>query len=228
MIMALALLAGIANPATYLLPISQELAKEWPGNRTVTVVCHGHSVPAGYFATPVVQTMDAYPHLLHAALSRRFPHAVINVIVTAIGGENSISGEARFARDVSPLRPDVVTIDYSLNDRGLDMAKAEQAWTSMVREAKAAGARVLLLTPTPDLGSNILDEGDVLSRHAAQVRRIAAREEVGLVDSYVLFQDLAKRSEKLETYMSQSNHPNRKGHEQVSKAILDWFPEVRK
>ena len=35
------------------------------------------SVPAGYFKTPEVDTMNSYPHLLHAALAARFPHAVI-------------------------------------------------------------------------------------------------------------------------------------------------------
>ena len=48
---------------------------------------------------------------------QQFPHAVLNVIVTAIGGEDSIAGAARFERDVLALRPAVVTIDYALNDR---------------------------------------------------------------------------------------------------------------
>lgn len=39
-----------------------------------------------------VQTFDADPHLLHVGLKDRFPLAVINVIVTAIGGESSESG----------------------------------------------------------------------------------------------------------------------------------------
>src|SRR5579859_8078950 len=70
------------DPQTYLANVCAELSKSWPTNRTVTIVCHGHSVPAGYFKTPTVQTFDAYPYLLHRGLSERFPHAVINVIVT--------------------------------------------------------------------------------------------------------------------------------------------------
>ena len=58
------------------------------------MVAHGHSVPAGYFKTPVVQTFDAYPHLPHKALNERYAHAVINVIVTVMGGEDSVSGAA--------------------------------------------------------------------------------------------------------------------------------------
>ena len=102
---------AIADERTYLADVCAELSKSWPANRTVNIVCHGHSVPAGYAKTPAVQTFDAYPFLLHRGLNERFPHAVVNVIVTAIGGENSEQGAKRFARDVLSMRPDVVTID---------------------------------------------------------------------------------------------------------------------
>ena len=118
-----------ADPGTYLTSIAEELKVAWPNNRTVNIVCHGHSVPAGYFKTPLVDTFNAYPHLWHRALKERFPHAVINVINTSIGGESSDRGAARFASEVLTHRPDIVTIDYSLNDRriGLDAGMQSDA-----------------------------------------------------------------------------------------------------
>ena len=80
---------AVAAQASYMKGITAALHAQWPHNRTINIVCHGHSVPAGYFATPVVDTFNAYPHLLHKALKERSPYAVINVIVTAIGGECS-------------------------------------------------------------------------------------------------------------------------------------------
>src|SRR4030095_13416802 len=77
------LFAQVAEPMNYLQPVVLELKRAWPTNRRVNVVCHGHSVPAGYFKTPVVDTFHAYPHLLHVAVKDRFPRAVVNVIVTA-------------------------------------------------------------------------------------------------------------------------------------------------
>jgi len=41
------------------------------------------------------------------------------VICTAIGGENSSAGARRFESDVLVHKPDVLFIDYALNDRGL-------------------------------------------------------------------------------------------------------------
>jgi len=117
---------------SYLADILALLKTDWPENRAVNIVCHGHSVPAGYFETPVVDAMNAYPHLLRAGLAARFPHAVINVIVTAIGGETSEGGAARFEQEVLTHRPDVLTIDYGLNDRSIGLEKALTAWKRMI------------------------------------------------------------------------------------------------
>jgi acyl-CoA thioesterase I len=216
---------GVAGKATYLKDTVALLQKQWPGNRTVNVVCHGHSVPAGYFVTPVVDTFNAYPHLLHKGLNKAFPYSVVNVIVTAIGGEQSESGAERFDRDVLSLRPDVVTIDYALNDRGIGLERAKKAWTVMIEKAKKTGVKVILLTPTGDLSSNIDDPNDPLNQHAAQIRALAAEHNVGLVDSLALFKRYVKRGGKLQEIMSQVNHPNRKGHDLVANSLLTWFPK---
>ena len=31
----------------YLDPLLDEMAARWPDNRTISIVCHGHSVPSG-------------------------------------------------------------------------------------------------------------------------------------------------------------------------------------
>ena len=213
-----------ADPATYLEKFSRLARVDWPENRTLHVVCHGHSVPSGYFATPEIRTFESYPHLLHVALARRFPHAVINVIVTAIGGETSEKGAARFAADVLPLRPDVVTIDYALNDRGDGLERARRAWSAMLAQARAANLPVLLLTPTPDQAASLTDPAEPLVQHAAQVLSLAAEHGVGLVDSFAGFQRLEREGVKLATVMSSGNHPNLTGHQLVAAELLKWFP----
>ena len=211
------------SPKDYLVSVIQELRNEWPKNRMVEIVCHGHSVPAGYFKTPVVDAVDAYPNLLRQGLFERFPHAVINVTVTAIGGENSINGEKRFARDVLSRHPDVVAIDYALNDRSLDPTLVHNAWVSMVTQAKANHIKVILLTPTPDQSARLEDRDDQLNIRADDVRAIAKEQGVGLVDSLALFEDEMKKGTKLSDLMSQVNHPNRRGHELVANELLKWF-----
>ena len=215
---------GPAVPSSYLASVVAELEKAWPRNRTVNIVCHGHSVPAGYFKTPVVDSFNAYPAGLHQKLKARFPLAVINVIVTAIGGENSVKGAARFARDVLSHRPDVVCIDYGLNDRASGLASARSAWVAMIESARAAGVKVILLSPTADTKARVEDPLDPLNQHAAQIRQLATDYGTGLVDSLGLFHAELRRGTRIEDLMSQFNHPNARGHALVALALLDWFP----
>jgi len=180
-------------------------------------------VPAGYFKTPEVRSLGSYPHLLRVELARRFPHAVINVIVTAIGGENSEKGAERFERDVLSLRPDVVLIDYALNDRGPGLERAAKAWRAMIEAAQARGAKVILFTPTPDTAAKWREPSDRLQQHAAQVRALAAEYRVGLVDSLAEFERFANDGGEVATLMSQRNHPNEDGHTVVARVLAEWF-----
>lgn len=216
----------IANRSSYLSDIVGTLKTHWPKNRTVNIVCHGHSVPAGYFATPMVDSMNAYPHLLHVGLKHRFPFAVINVIVTAIGGENSESGADRFEREVLCHQPDIVTIDYALNDRGIGREKARAAWSRMIKAALAADIKVILLTPTPDVTQSPTYEGEekgLLGTHADQIRELAADYGVGLADSFRACLDDSPTAD-LADILAWSNHPNRTGHDLVTRELLRWFP----
>jgi lysophospholipase L1-like esterase len=211
------------SPTHYLAHVSALLTQQWPTNRTVNILCHGHSVPAGYFKTPIVDTFNAYPHLLHQSLKKKYPYAVVNVIVTAIGGENSEAGAKRFEKDVLNHNPDVVTIDYGLNDRAIGLARAAAAWRSMITNAVTKGVKIVLLTPTPDLKAKLDDPDDPLNQHATQIRALAAEYKVGLVDSLAAFEELRAKGEALADYMAQANHPNRKGHEIVARLLMEGF-----
>ena len=215
----------VADKASYLVDVSALLKKKWPRNRTINIVCHGHSVPAGFFKTPVVDTFNAYPHLLHKELKSRFPYAVMNVIVTGIGGENAARGAGRFEKDVLSHNPDIVTIDYALNDRGMGLAKAKASWSAMIASARAKGIKVILLTPTADQRSKMDNPADPLNKHAQQIRDLAKEHNVALVDSLAAFKAYIAAGGKLKDLMSQVNHPNRKGHDLVVKQLMEWFPK---
>jgi acyl-CoA thioesterase-1 len=217
---------SIAEHSSYLSGLTKVLRTHWPDNRAINIVCHGHSVPAGYFATPMVNSLNAYPHLLYVALKHRFPFAVINVIVTAIGGENSKFGAERFEKEVLCHRPDIITIDYGLNDRGIGLEKSQASWSRMIQAGIASNARILLLTPTPDVTQDSTYEGDdksLLGAHADQIRHLAEVNDVGLVDSLQACLGYASTAD-LSDLLSWSNHPNRIGHELVVRELLRWFP----
>jgi acyl-CoA thioesterase I len=218
----------MADKNAYLLEFTRAALRMWPDNRTLTIVCHGHSVPAGYFATPVVDTFGAYPHLWHRRLKDRFPWAIINVITTGIGAEHAEQGAARFADDVLRLRPDLITIDYGLNDRALGTDRARVAWERMIAEAAQAGVKLILLTPTWDVWSGAPGSrrADALAEHAALICDLAAQGEVGLADAYAAFERHVSGGGALEDLLSWPNHPNARGHGLVADELMRWFPLV--
>lgn len=225
LLISAALLRGGVSSDSYLADTSAELKKTYPDNRVINIVCHGHSVPAGYFKTPVVDSLNAYPHLLHRAMKAKYPHAVINVIVTAIGGESSPAGAERFERDVLKQNPDVITIDYALNDRRVGLETAKEAWGSMIKAAQARGVEVILLTPTGDTRADLDDATDPLNQHAYQIRALAEEHHVALADSLAAWMAYIADEGALTDLVSQVNHPNRAGHDLVVAELIKWFPE---
>ena len=208
----------------YLDPIREELAKRWPDNRVINVVCHGHSVPAGYFATPFVNSFSAYPHLLHRIIKQRFPFAVTNVIVTAIGGEDSKQGAERFLEDVLPHKPHVLILDYGLNDRRIGLDAAAEAWGFMISSAQERGIKVILCTPTWDqsyLTGN--EQWRLLVSHAEQIRRLADRYDVGLADNFEVFRRAVSEPSDLAKLLSHVNHPSEEGHRLAATEIAKYF-----
>jgi lysophospholipase L1-like esterase len=197
------------------------LEVKWPKNRTFNIVFHGHSVPSGYHKTPDVRPFDSYPHLFHVRLKELYPHAVINVIVTAIGGEDSVAGAARFEADVLRHKPDLVFIDYALNDRRKSPEQVEAAWRSMVALAGKNKVPVVLMTPTGDSAADLSNVEDPLRQRADLIRRVAKEEEVLLADVSAAWQAEMAKGTPQNQLLSQPNHPNRRGHEVALGAICE-------
>lgn len=207
---------------SYLSDVKNEMKKIWPESRTINLVFHGHSVPAGYWTNHEVHTLESYPNLVLKKLKAKYPYAVMNVIVTAIGGENSVKGEKRMDK-VFAHQPDVLFIDYALNDRAVGLSKAKTAWEKMIAAAREKNIKVILLTASPDQRVNILEEGNDLQVHSEQIRQLAISNGIGLVDSFSLFKEIADRDGGIVKYMSHVNHPNEEGHDVIATAIMKWF-----
>ncbi|MCK9640289.1 MAG: GDSL-type esterase/lipase family protein [Prolixibacteraceae bacterium] len=192
-------------------------------NPRLRVLANNSSSDSCAFTLYMSAQLAQHTPRLADGLKAIYPLAVVNVIVTAIGGENSVKGAERFAQDVLIHKPDLILIDYGLNDRGCGLEKAYTAWNQMIKLAKDHGIKVILLTPSPDQSVNYADVANELNKHAEQIRRIAAENQVGLADSYQAFEFLYQDKEQLSKYMSQVNHPNQLGHELIANELMKWF-----
>ena len=217
-LLALNLCASAQSKLPPELPASMDV--KWPKNHTINLVFHGHSVPSGYQKTPDVRPFEAYPQLVFQGLKKDHPFAVMNCIVTAIGGEDSISGAARFEKDVLCHQPDVIFIDYALNDRRQPLDKVEAAWKSMVRQAKQRKIPVVLLTPTGDSSAKLNDPADPLCQRAVLIRKIAKEENVPLADVFATWCAEVTGGVPQADLLSQVNHPNLKGNTLAASTVL--------
>ncbi len=215
--------AAVADAAHYLDSIKGQLRRVWPENRTINLVFHGHSVVAGYQDLHEVHTFESYPYQLLRQLKQKYPYAVINIIVTAIGGENAEQGAKRFKDEVLIHRPDVLFIDYALNDIGMGLKRSEAAWRKMIEQALQQHIKVILVTPSPDKRIDLLAPENKLALHAEQIRKLAAEYHIGLADPFSRFQHLAQKEGSINKYMSHVNHPNKWGNAIIANELIKWF-----
>ncbi len=135
-----------------------------------------------------MHTLEAYPNLVLKKLKAIYPLAVINIIVTAIGGENSVSGAKRFESEVLTHKPDVVVIDYTGNDTGAGLEKSKESWETMIKLALKNDVKIILVTPGVDQRIDINAPDNPYQQHALQVRALAAKYHVGIADPFSIFQ----------------------------------------
>ena len=79
---------------------------------------------------------------------------------------------------------------------------------------------------TPDVTQSPAYEGEdktLLGDHAEKIRFLAAKYEIGLVDSLAACMEAVTPGD-LSDILSWNNHPNRTGHELVARELLRWFP----
>ena len=198
------------------------------GNPPLNVVWHGHSVVAGYHKSPENRPFDSYPFLVFQGLNQRFPTVSISNITTAIGGENSVKGAARFERDVLTHHPNLLFIDYAINDRSVPIEKVEKSWRSMIESAKQNQIPLILITPTGTRFNNFKDPKDDLAVRAELIRKLGKEYDLPVADVSKAWQAVLDSGTPQESLLAQGLHPNRKGHEIATKEILRTIDETRK
>lgn len=139
------------------------------------------------------------------------------------GGENSVQGAERFEKDVLCHQPDLLFIDYALNDRGIGLPRAKEAWEYMIREALKKNIKVVLITPAPDISEKNPDDHAQIEQHSKQIIAPGVRHQIPVVDACREFKKLKKSNTDLSAYMAQSNHINEKGHEIVAGLMAALF-----
>lgn len=221
-------------------------AEPLPGKVPLTVVAFGDSTTAPRGVLPV------YADCLRQELPRRgLPVRVINA---GVGGNTTEAGRARFVSDVLDRKPDLVILQFGINDAAVDVWKtppASQPRVSLERyvanleffieSLQAQQRAVLLMTPnalcwTPALKQRYgkapyrPDEADgfnvLLQEYAEAARGVAERKGVPLIDVFAAFQNHGKTSgQAIDDLLLDGMHLNGQGQRLVADLLL---PEILK
>ena len=106
-----------------------------------TVLVFGDSLSAGYG----IRQEAAWPSLLQKRLAeKRVDYSVVNA---SISGETTAGGRSRIAEAIGRQRPSIVIIALGANDglRGLPIPAMKENLSAMIRAARTAKARVVLV-----------------------------------------------------------------------------------
>jgi lysophospholipase L1-like esterase len=120
----------------------------------ICIVCFGDSVTQG---TPHVHPEETFPRVLERRLNQRFrpERAAFQVVNAGVGGENTAEGLARIQPDVLDHAPQIVIVEFGLNDVRYEPEKhipVPQFVENLGRIAAAItdiGGQVILTTPSP-------------------------------------------------------------------------------
>jgi lysophospholipase L1-like esterase len=179
-------------------------------------------------------------------LEGKFPD--VEFLNKGVGGHDTNMAANRFAADVLANRPDVVIIQFGINDAAVDLWKTppatesrvsldgyEKNLRSFVAQLREIGAKVIFMTPnqvrwsphTLEMyGRPPYDPEDpqgftrILEKYAERMREVAKDLQVPLVDIYALYDAEDLKQAPCRDLLPDGMHPSEKGHALVAEKIL--------
>lgn len=184
----------------------------------VTIVVFGDSITAGY------AVRRGFPSFWKEMLERRYPDARIELINSGISGETSMDGLARLDWSVLSYEPDLVTINFGINDcvLGLGLEEFEMNFVEMIRRIRAGpGSEILLLSSqpleTPPYDRMVLD-------YYQAIERVARELEVGFLDVYGAWMERVRQGTPLASLILPGlDHPNEAGYRIIAEELMKLF-----
>lgn len=183
-----------------------------------TIVCFGDSITAGY------AVRRGFPSFLLESLRQRFLDSKIEMINSGICGDTSQDGLGRLDWAVLSYEPDLVTINFGINDcvLVLSLEEFEMNLVEMVRRIRAGPDSEILLLSSQPLESPPYDQR-VLDYYQT-VERVAKEMNVGFVDVYGAWMKRVQAGMPLDSLILPGlDHPNEAGYRIIAEELMSLF-----
>lgn len=186
---------------------------------------NGESLVIGFLGGSITQgslsstPKNCYAYLVYEWWKKSFPNAAFSFVNGGIGGTTSHYGGARTWKDVLCYRPDIVTVDFSVNDDANEFF--EETYEGTIRRllaAPSAPAVVVLNNVFYDTGKNAQDYHNRIADHYG-IPHVSIKDTV--------YPDVESGKIVRADITPDNLHPNDKGHRLVADEICKLLDSIK-
>lgn len=179
----------------------------------ITVAYIGGSITEGYNAG----TTEFYAKTCTDLLQGYFPDITVTGVNAGISGTPSLLGNLRLERDVLSADPDIVFVEFAVNDG--QEADYKNAYESLVRT---------LLTQEKDIAVvllfTVLDSGYTCQEHMS---KIGANYDLPLISVHdSVYEEIEAGRMTWQDYSNDQSHPNAYGHKCITDFVDNYYQKV--
>ena len=186
---------------------------------------NGESLVIGFLGGSITQgslsstPKNCYAYLVYEWWKKSFPNAAFSFVNGGIGGTTSHYGGARAWKDVLCYRPDIVTVDFSVNDDANEFF--EETYEGTLRRllaAPSAPAVVVLNNVFYDTANNAQDYHNRIADHYG-IPHVSIKDTV--------YPDVESGKIVRADITPDNLHPNDKGHRLVADEICKLLDSIK-
>jgi len=196
----------------------ENIIRKMKAGENVTIVAFGDSLTQGWMVR------KGYINFIDEMLSLKYPESRHRIINRGIPGDTSDAGLYRLGRDVLDENPDLVLIQFALNDAymGFSPGRLKKNILSMIERIKDdTSAAILLIT---SVMINIRDENSMAEKFYSILQEIAKEEDIpiALVHEYwkKMISDGIEHSSLVQ---GDQVHPTVEGYRLMAEAVMELF-----
>lgn len=190
----------------------KECMKRASRGEHITVGFLGGSITQGSLAS---QDSRCYAYLTCQWWRRTFPQAEISYVNAGIGGTSSLYGAARVVQDLLIYRPDVVVIDFTVNDEESEFFQETfEGVVHRIYQWETKPALVVLNNVYYDTGRSAQKYHNAVAAHYG-IPCVSVKESI--------YEEVRAGRYQVSDLTPDGLHPNDKGHALVAEELIKLF-----
>lgn len=184
----------------------------------IIFVAFGDSITEGYGVS------EGWPEKFVKELKVKYPQAEIELINKGKAGDTLEECIYRFESDVLDYNPDLVTINFGINDamNGVNLNQFEKTLKEIIQTLKTKTNSEIIVLSSEVLEDEVADA--MVRKYYDKLQKVSREEKVVFVDIHRIWQQKLREGKDLSNFLIPGlDHPNEEGYKIFAKAIADLF-----